>query len=274
MILRMLALLIFLTLSASASTLVTDIDDTIKMTDVSDLGLTVIRGLFGAPAFAGMATLYGAMDPEHELIALSGGPQFTAGKVKRFLDDSGFHASIVLLKPSLFDNTSDHKVRWLNKLAEQRGGGFILVGDDTEKDPESFERFRAMHADRVTAMYIRIVVDRPVPDGIKRFHTALDIADEEFLAGRLSSADFMKVGLDLLQAPDDTFLPEYAACPLRYLTDDRIHDAAVAGMRHAVGRRLLKLCGKRYSNPNWRRFYDRKRRRGLPQHGFAQQGFE
>ncbi len=258
MFVRMLILFISLATFASANTLVTDIDDTIKMTDVPDLGFTVIHGLFGAPAFAGMSVLYQAMASQGDLVALSGSPQFIAGKVKRFLKNYGFEASQVLLKPSLFDNTSDHKVGWLKKLAQERQGGFILIGDDTEKDPESFERFRKTHADRITAMYIRIIVDRPLPAGIKGFHTALDIAEEEFIAGRISANDFMQVGTDLLNAPDDTFLPEYAACPLVYLPSERIHNAAVAGMRHAVGHRLLALCGKRYANPNWRRYYERR----------------
>ena len=256
--LTLLALVLSLSASASeANIVVTDIDDTIKMTDVPDLGFTAIHGLFGAPAFAGMSTLYHEMVPGRDLVALSGSPQLIEKKVRRFLTDNKFDASMVLLKPSLFDNTSDHKVGWLNRLADERSENFILLGDDTEQDPESFMRFREKHADRITAMYIRVVVDRPIPAGIKKFHTALDVAEEEFIAGRLSVAAFMRVGVDLLMASDATFLPEYAACPLSYYPDGRIHDAEVAGMRHAVGRRLLKLCARRYANPNWRRYYSR-----------------
>lgn len=257
-------LFLFPFVSHAGNVLVTDIDDTIRRTQVSDIGFTIYHGLMGAPAFAGMATLYDAMVPRQDFVALSGAPRSVLGnqraarKVDEFLKTYGFDPYLVVLKGSLFENTAAFKVSSLNRLAEkERTEDFILIGDDTEKDPEVFDAFRTKHGDRIAAMYIRVVVNRSIPKGIKLFNSALDVAEAEYLQGRLSFQDYVRVGQDLLAADDETFLPAYAWCRREYNVSDQLTNPGMRGVRHAVNARMFKICQKRWNNPNWRRYYDR-----------------
>lgn len=250
--------------SSGGSVLVTDIDDTIRRTNVEDVGYTVYHGLAGAPAFAGMATLYDAMVPPSDLVALSGAPKSVLGNkraarvVKKFLRDYGFRPYSVVLKNSLFESTSEHKKNALLNLAVERSENFILIGDDTEHDPEVYDAFRKKHPDRVTEIYIRVVTNRHIPRGIKKFNSALDIAESEFMAGRLSKPRYLAVGIDLLESDEESFAPEYAWCRREYKISGALKDPAMRGIRLAVNRRMFRICERRWNNPNWRRFYERK----------------
>lgn len=159
-----------LLLTAEGISVVSDIDDTIKDSNVLDrrelLLNTFVRAFRAVP---GMATAYQAWstrDPRLALHYLSGSPQQMQPALQDFLVDEGFppgtlHLREVDLEDELFGQsggTPAHKRAVLEQLrADFPQRQFLLIGDSGEQDPEIYGDFARAHPDAVKAIWIREV---------------------------------------------------------------------------------------------------------------------
>ncbi len=161
---------------------ITDIDDTIKVTEVPAAKMTVLKNTFcddfiAAPGMADMYKGFGDA-PVHYV---SGGPWQLYGPLQAYLiDGSGgypegtFHLSyfpknilandtqeilIEALAGSL-EKTYNHKVKEITTLMERfPKRKFILIGDSGEVDPEVYRKFLVEHPQQVQEIHIRDVVN-------------------------------------------------------------------------------------------------------------------
>ncbi len=172
--------------------LISDIDDTILVSDVLNkrrlLANTFLKNPAQRQAVPGMAELYQsvlARNPEPAsaaLFYLSASPSQIAGSLTDFLARQNFPPGVLLTKQinrevdkdSLFA-TMEYKIGRIETifadLPQQR---FILVGDDSEKDPETYDAIRSRYPERVEAIWIRRV--NPDPKRA-RFAEQLDLQD-------------------------------------------------------------------------------------------------
>lgn len=213
--------------------IVSDVDDTVKITDVPDPLQVAWKGLFGKDVFRGMAGLYREMGAQ-KLVFISGGPFLLRSSLTKLLvSENGFPPADFILrnfwpKPEI----RKFKGNALQDLAPKVTGPFVLIGDDTEKDPEAFGDFAASPAgqDRVLAVYIHKVTGRELPPLAVPYFTAFDVALREAAAGRLTADQVVLVGNDVLSAaqdqPDHLF-PSYAVCPMDLAYDAGAADSAV-----------------------------------------------
>lgn len=157
---------------------VSDIDDTIKVSDVTNK-LQALKRLLSknsktAEMIPGTATLYQILE-QHDHQAdgdfhyLSGSPLNMASSIYDFLDSNGFPKGSVDLKKWGFDKGDDNpiqqqdykqnKLRTLFKTYPQRV--FILFGDSGEKDPEIYRQIASEFPGRVKGIFINHVTDDP-----------------------------------------------------------------------------------------------------------------
>jgi Phosphatidate phosphatase APP1, catalytic domain len=162
---------------------VSDIDDTIKVTHVPAGKKTVLRNTF-LKAFTeaeGMRDRYAKFAEEGNVSFhyVSGSPWQLFGLLESFLvgeknfPAGTFHMKMVgknILDPAGLDSiikfvrggdlaTLDQKVRQItNLMMNLPGRKFILVGDSGEKDPEVFRAMKTLFPDRVREIYIRDVL--------------------------------------------------------------------------------------------------------------------
>lgn len=218
-------LLIFLALSAHpslpafasgpASLIISDVDDTVKLSNVPNTGDSVLR-VFGEEVFPGMKTLYSVMAWERDsLVFLSGGPTFLEHHVREVLDENGFSGYQLLLRDIFVSGGAwSHKTARLRELsAASPARPFILIGDDGEKDPEIFSAFSAAQPGKVHAIYIHRVRGRKISAGEIGYHTAFEIALSEVKAGRMTTVEAAEVGRTVLSADPELVFPEFAECP-------------------------------------------------------------
>lgn len=202
--------------------LISDIDDTIKLTHVLDKPDAVYRGLFSKRAFSGMSTLYRKMGeaasnpykPELATYYVSGSPELIRGIVENFLSFNSFPASAELqLRQSLNVPAYDYKMAVIGRLMKNLDASVLLIGDDGEKDPEVYRDIEAHYHDRVDAIYIHRIQNRPLyPDEVG-FDTAMDIALNEVAASRLSAEAALEVA-DAIEADDlDNLILDDSYCP-------------------------------------------------------------
>ncbi|HPS58295.1 MAG TPA: DUF2183 domain-containing protein [Spirochaetota bacterium] len=161
---------------------VSDIDDTIKVTEVNDRK-KMLKNTFLNPykSVDGMSGLYSSWETEGaDFFYLSASPWQLYEPLKQFLAAESFPDGLMHMKtfdlPSgiktIFDNPEIVKIPALKKLMKSfPGRKFILVGDSGEKDPEIYGKIAAEYGDRIAWILIRNVTDE-MPDS-KRFNDAL-----------------------------------------------------------------------------------------------------
>jgi phosphatidate phosphatase APP1 len=149
--------------------IVSDIDDTIKVTNVLDkdamLANTFLRPYEAIPGMGPLFTTWAKQDPTSVFFYLSASPWQLFSPLSAFLKAAGFPDGLLYLKRfrwkdrsffSLFESPEDYKGPILKQLVEQfPTGKFTLLGDTTEKDPEIYVAFARAHPDRVEHIYIR-----------------------------------------------------------------------------------------------------------------------
>lgn len=219
-------------MSGTPLLLISDLDDTIKISHTQSKLVTIYRGLFRSSAFAGMAQLYGELlnyNPGSQFCVVTSSPPQIRKKVDFFLSKNQFPACDITLRDWMRQpNILKYKlgsILALVEAAEKEGRCAILVGDDTEHDPEVFSHVQKRFPNAVAARYLRIVKGRELPEGSVGFFTAFDIACAELAAGRLASEQVLRVGEAVLKAekhsrlipwfslkPPTTYVP-YTATP-------------------------------------------------------------
>lgn len=181
--------------------MISDVDDTVKITHVTRRLRAAVRGLVRRSVYGGMAVLYREMNPS--LVFISASPQFLEGRLRRTLVERGQFppARFVLRDWWAERDVAAFKQAHIETSCRACSLPVVLVGDDTERDPEVFLNAASHQTPgRVVAIYIRQNVGRPLPAGVVPFRTAFDIALSEHLRGRLSVASSLRVGRAVLQA--------------------------------------------------------------------------
>ena len=163
--------------------LISDIDDTIKITDIPAGKDTVLKNTFCREfkSLSEMAKSYSDLVdvPVHYV---SGGPQQMFGPLYDFLivepggfPEGTFHlnffphnilsAETIRLAVGGFTSTFDHKVNEITKLMKRfPGRQFILVGDSGEVDPEVYKRIRSERPNQVKEIRIRDLINDSDPN--------------------------------------------------------------------------------------------------------------
>lgn len=164
--------------------IVSDIDDTVKISDVTDHKRLIENAfLLDFAAAPGMADLYkdwSAQGASFHFVSSSPWQLYTP--LQGFLDDGGFPWATFNLKAfrfrdeTLFDlfkkGTETKPALIKGILARYPGRSFILVGDSGEQDPEVYAALLREYPDQVLAVYIRNVTQAAVDDD--RFATLFE----------------------------------------------------------------------------------------------------
>jgi len=200
----LLALLLSFNTLYAKTLIVSDVDDTVKVTDVLNKKNAVYNALFSKAAFAGMSELYRALDTaENTFYYISGSPKLIESKVSSFLEFNKFPQNEnLILKQGLNTPTFEYKVAAITQIIQQtKPDKVILIGDDTEFDPEIYEAISKSFPSKVESIYIRAIQDRELPKlaSIRNFFSAVEIAGLELIKGNLNSTSLTKVAASFVQ---------------------------------------------------------------------------
>jgi phosphatidate phosphatase APP1 len=198
--------------------LISDLDDTIKISHTQSKLVTVYRGLFRSSAFTGMAQLYTellARHPGSTLWVVSASPPQIRKKIDFFLAKNGFPPASICLRDWIRQtNILKYKLGSILALVESSPHPVVLIGDDTEHDPEVFAHVAKRFPEKVSARYLRMVKGRELPEGSTGFFTAFDVACAELSAGRLTSEQVLRIGEAVLKAEKGSrLIPWFSLMP-------------------------------------------------------------
>lgn len=210
-------LLTVLSLSAQATvSIISDLDDTIKITNAADIKEATINGFFTASIYSGMDVFLQESEKFEPKVlhVVSAAPTFLKPRVKSILHKYQIPFHSVTVRNVLKENVEVYKLRVIRELINASSDNFILLGDDVDHDPQIYDEIKKAFPDRISGVYIHVVKGKELPSTSTAYFTTFDLALKERLAGRLSYESVAKVAEKILSQPKfQRIIPGFAVCP-------------------------------------------------------------
>lgn len=235
--------LLSLNIFAGDYVLVSDLDDTLKVTNGKNVGPMLGNALFRQKVFAGMTTLYKELQKENieKTYILSASPSLVMFNVKKLLRKHSLKVDgIYLRKLSELTKKKAYKLSRLEYIISQTKGKLILLGDNQSIDHEIYLEIKKRHPKRVAKIYIHRVRSTALPNTIFEYITAAEVAMD--LRGLLSSEQIDRVGNNILKTSKfRRVIPKFAFCP----TTSWIHNSNGEDFVEALEAKITNQCLRR-----------------------------
>ncbi|MFN7728125.1 MAG: phosphatase domain-containing protein [Bdellovibrio sp.] len=193
-----LAILLLLTtplaFALPETVIISDIDDTIRKTQVHHTGAVSahISNVLNPKAFIGMPALYSLLAANGvQFHYISGAPEIISAIPMKFLAATGFPVGPVTLRPSIGETTLDFKVAAIEASMRSRpNADFIFIGDNGEADTKAYARVSQdpEFRDRVKLVFIHKLYD--LQTGV-----ALLPGQLSYMTAAELALDFVRAGL-------------------------------------------------------------------------------
>lgn len=196
--------------------IISDLDDTLKITNVSDWNEAIQNALFNTDPFMGMPDLINQMSGyTDKFFIVTGSPSLLNKNIEKFLKVNELNPTEVIARNLIRDrDTKEFKIKVISKIIENNAGEFILLGDDTQEDQVIFKTILEKFPQRLKAIYIHQVKNEKPLTGFHGFYSALDIVKEEYKNGRMNLSEAYFLAKKFLLARDlSTAFPDFSYCP-------------------------------------------------------------
>lgn len=231
-------------------TIVSDLDDTLKVTNVENWAAAVRNALFSTKAFRGMPTLVQEMESySNDLYILSASPKMLSERVDDFLNVNKIVTKDVFLR-GIFGEDPDKEKYKLEKiqyvLNNSQEDKLILIGDNMELDPKVYVKIKQQNPNRVAAIYIHKAKNIPELDGTIDYFTAYDIALNEYIEGRMDFLSASNIGREILMTKDlSLYLPDFVHCPKSVEEFKAVSNNLLTILTTQVRKRIMNYCSSR-----------------------------
>lgn len=239
--------------------LVSDVDDTLKITGVPYYREILARMMHAPQSFLGMAELFqGLKEKAEKVIYLSGSPPAMKNRLPRFLvDHENFPKGEFILSDWLhFGRPRYFKQYELQAIVTDNPGfSFLLFGDDTQYDPEVLVEFKQTYSAYSSArIYIHRVTGRILPPELqgelKEYSVPYEVALEEFEDDTLSLDQVLQVGQMMAHTTDpNRIFPSYVVCPNNFelkLGKKAASIPSLVDLTEQVSQNIHSLCNARH----------------------------
>lgn len=213
------ATLLLISFKASANTIVvSDIDDTIRQTNVRELHkFTVLKQL----EFAGLSKLFGHLKKSVSRIEYVSGVPEQARMISEFFILWNLFPEGRLFARDLQYDTVTHKSKAIDQIVLENSPTRILMfGDIGEKDHLIYKKAAEKYSNIITDVYIHQLYDTEIPDEQTRWLTSIDLTVALYAQGHVSAAaldDVLKYAAKKLggsRQSREEFFPSWAQCQM------------------------------------------------------------
>ncbi len=262
--------------AAPSIAILSDLDDTVKVSNAPNFLDLTWRALFSERAFAGMSMLYTEMNAANEARTgktektyfVTGTGTWLEGIVQDFLKENQFSSDYELFLREWFSgkSTETFKDEVIPQILDQKiTENVILIGDDGAKDPEVYERIQQKYGSRVSGIYIHKIRGRNVPTGQVTYDTAMDIALYELTEGRLPVQSVLRVGSAIISnAENIEWVMHFYYCPMpgRQRVSDTLKDKVLTYDPSGVALTLASMIEEKIEQICLQRSYQQISARG------------
>lgn len=215
-LLVLVSLLLSFSVFSYDTIVISDLDDTIKRTNVDSSGRAIYNAVFTQKVFPGMNDLFDTMDTYTSgLYVLSNSPNMFRFNIFKLLNKHSINAVEVSTRRLVRDRDGFHyKYNFVVSKIKELDTKVVLLGDDVGEDPEVYEKVMADYPDKVAAIYIHKVNNREIPSGVTPYISVFDIAVKEYQAQRMNLNQAMALGQSVFSDYEiKKILPKYTHCP-------------------------------------------------------------
>jgi phosphatidate phosphatase APP1 len=231
---------------------ISDVDDTVKVTNVLNKPMKIFNSLFSKKAFSGMPELYQELFAEETAVYyLSASPDYIMKTIRKFLDKNNFpQIHQIILKKSKVDTFTYKRDAIRNLLKRVKPTRVILIGDDTQVDPEVYNLIADEHPGIIDAIYIRSVKNRKLPTNplMQSFFSPVEIAGFEYLKNNLSAKSLKIVANGFLDQDNNSklfikkrYCPEEGRVELEEIKQ-RLTEATLISLVEKSQKKIEKAC--------------------------------
>jgi len=231
--------------------LISGFDDVLRQAENTGLFRAALKILKADKTFAGMRELYTLMSNQEEqaphFVLVSAIATWFNRRITDFLTANRYPSFELRLRNWITQwPIEKFKTDEVEKIINDRPGRqFTVIFDNSEASLTMARDFAVRFAPQLSAIYLRWVVDRPVPQSAVPFVTAFDIALNELRLSHFNSKEVMVVGYALLdEKRGENVIPEYAHCPKEYNPCENV-GTDLLKVCEAVKERIQKICRAR-----------------------------
>ncbi len=208
----LLFILFFLSHQSHSYILISDLDDTLKITNAKNLLPASYNGVFTKKLFSGVKSyLLGTELQRDKLFIVSASPSILYQKVQDLFLSNNIDFDQIILRKKIKEDKFIYKVKAIEKILQTETADVVFLGDDVDKDPEVFAEITKRFPGRVKSVYIRTVRSRSFSG--TPFTVMAEVANLEFWQGRLDLVSLFQVLQDHKVDPIKKIIPKFAWCP-------------------------------------------------------------
>lgn len=229
---------------------ISDLDDTIKQTNVKNPGDAAYNALFTQKVFSGIPELFDSMKSyTDKLYVLTNSFNFFRYNIFKLLDKFDIQALEVSTRHLFRDKDGfKYKYEYIVDKMKETNGKVILMGDDNGKDPEVYAEVLKNYPDKVLSIYIHKVMNRKLPRGITSYITAFEIAVHEFEKGRMNLNDALVLGESSLNEFElKNIIPKFSYCPKVNFIQRITRSSELENYIQALSQKIIKYCIHSYN---------------------------
>ncbi len=245
-----LSLTLFCSISSFAAiTVVSDLDDTIKITNAGEIAQAAYNGIFTTGTYSGMPSfLKEVRSYTNKLHVVTGSPTFLRGRIFELFKKNKISVDSLNLKnPLLHEDTQAYKTRVISAIIESSSDDIILIGDDVDKDHLIYDGLKSRYPNRIIAIYIHAIRNhRSLPSSVVRYWTSFDLTLHEVISNRMNPS-YVPVAAQLLiqESKQKNIFPDFANCPKQASTWEWQIQTVFSSEALAVSRKLVDYCTTR-----------------------------
>jgi hypothetical protein len=189
--------------------IISDLDDTYKITNSAHPFPAIWNAVFTARSFSGFPVLFNKFKSNGgKVIILTKSNQFLKPRVESLFRKDSFKPDQVIMRKGF---PKDYKYRMIQEIIKSNPSSkLILIGDDVSQDPFIYERIAEQYPGKVLNIYIRVIRKKDLPKSCCGYLTAFDIAGYEVLAGREVAENAVEIAnLILTNKNKSTVIPRF-----------------------------------------------------------------
>ena len=244
----LLATLCLFVSSSQALTIISDLDDTIKVTNTRNFRAAAYNAVFSTKAYLGMPQLMEELrEYSAGLYYVSASPRLLTSRIQRFFKKNemkvdGFYSRSLrqLGEKKLF------KIAAIKDILDKTADEVVLIGDDSQEDEEIYRIIKAEYPDLVKAVYIHNVYNVSPTSKAMRFFSAFDIAVAEYEAQRMTFEQVASIAKTILKSKQmEQIFPMFAYCPTKLSEFNSPPLSKVSPLSLAVSTKIIAYCNLR-----------------------------
>lgn len=201
---------------ASNLFVVSDLDDTIKITQVQSRSRMVWNGLFTKKVFTGVDNVFRAMEGyTDKTYVLTSSPSFLKYNITSLFKKYDLNVHHLITRNIIKDRDSRvYKFKSIERIIKNDPSArLILIGDNTDSDHLIYQDIQKKYPDSIEAIYMHKVKTGEIPKNQKVWFSSIDLAYYEFLANRLNESEVFEVFSKLEKSSMKHIIPNKLYCP-------------------------------------------------------------